>query len=478
MVPLGLVAWKGKVVDSLWRLAGWLVVLAILIASSGFFSACEAILFSLKATDVQRLRRASPAGRVAADLLDDPSRLLSAVLFWNLLINICYFTVVSVIAIMLEKEAMLPRHMVVAFPFAALLGMIFLSEMVPKSLGVLAGSALAPWIGIPLAVTIRVLDPLMPSMRLTNTLSRRLFCPQIGAEPYLEIGDLERAIRRSSHDAQLQEQERHVLQQLVGLSDLRVDEWMRPRSQLTILQPPVNRNDWGFAIPPGGYLLVTEGADSNEIGWALNLDEAQGRLADRHIEHQCEPVVYVPWCCSVADAFELLMNTEREVAAVVTEFGETIGVLTMEDIFETLFTSRGGRSERLFHTSPISRIGHDVWRVHGMMNLRRLADYFSCAAPTSRGVTVAGWLEEYLERMPQPGDRAEWEDMVLEVAEAPSNAPLVIHLRKTGDPPPEQPTTPVPPPNEQLASNGSDDEGKPRSETSRRDEDEMREENR
>ena len=72
--------------------------MAILIGFSAFFSASEAALFSLRAADRNALRGSSRrAQRMAAQLLEDPDRLLTAVLFWNLLVNIIYFALVLMI---------------------------------------------------------------------------------------------------------------------------------------------------------------------------------------------------------------------------------------------------------------------------------------------------------------------------------------------------------------------------------------------
>jgi len=77
--------------DALAQQFPWLIVMAVLIVCSGFFSASEAALFSLKPHDRRSLQTGNTAQRSAARLLDDAARLLddserllSAVLFWNL----------------------------------------------------------------------------------------------------------------------------------------------------------------------------------------------------------------------------------------------------------------------------------------------------------------------------------------------------------------------------------------------------------
>ena len=108
-----------------------------LLIGSGFFSASEAALFYLKPNIRRGLRNGSPSEQAAAILLRNPDRLLSAVLFWNLLINISYFTISSIVALRLEQDSRLGQSWSIAFAAVSLLTIIFLSEMLPKSLAVL-----------------------------------------------------------------------------------------------------------------------------------------------------------------------------------------------------------------------------------------------------------------------------------------------------------------------------------------------------
>ena len=90
--------------ETLLEVLPWLIAMVVLIACSAFFSASEAALFSLRQQDRRFLKAGTRAQRLAADLLDDPDRLLSAVLFWNLLVNVAYFTITSIVSLGLERE--------------------------------------------------------------------------------------------------------------------------------------------------------------------------------------------------------------------------------------------------------------------------------------------------------------------------------------------------------------------------------------
>lgn len=73
--------------------------MVFLIGCSGFFSASEAAFFSLRLRDREQLACGGSSQQMAARLLSDPDRLLGAILFWNLVVNMIYSAIVSVLTL-------------------------------------------------------------------------------------------------------------------------------------------------------------------------------------------------------------------------------------------------------------------------------------------------------------------------------------------------------------------------------------------
>ena len=406
----------------------WLIAMAVLIVGSGFFSASEAALFSLKPPDRRSLQTGSTAQRSAARLLEDPERLLSAVLFWNWTTNIAYFAIVSIVSLRLEESAHFGQSTAIAFGIASLLALIFCSEMIPKSVAVLRPRTLAGWVAVPLVVSVRLVDPVMPAFQLVNTLSRRLIWPNFKHEKYLEVADLERAIELSTTDADLIEQEQAALRNIVLLSDIRADEWMRPRTQFQTFRPPVMLADLKGTMTPSGYLLVTE-PDSEEVDAAIHLKEL-AHVPREHLEHYAESVVQLPWCATVADTLQELCQRHRQVAAIVNEFGETIGILTLEDILDTVFTYHPSRSRLLLGKKPIHDISDNVWLAAGVTSLKRLSRYLDLELPPTKCVTLAGVIQQSLGRIATAGDTCDWGPFQMKVLEAPERGHMLIELTR------------------------------------------------
>lgn len=368
-------------------------------------------MFSLQTDDRRVLKQGRSTQQAALNLLARPDRLLTAILFWNLIINIVYFALASVLAIRLE--ALNRRSEAGMFAFLSLLAIILLSEMVPKTVGVLQPRVFASLVSLPLAAAVGALDPVIPALGAISRAFQRLLIPGFKPESYLELSDLERAISLSTQDRQLVTLEHQALQNILSLSDLTAEELMRPRTLYHSFRPPVHWRDLGGQITRSGYLLVTE-ADNDEIASAIPL-KLLPTIPRSHLENHAQPVIYVPWCSHVADVLEQLQKQQCEVAAVVNELGETIGIVTLEDVLETVFEDESSRSERLLEMASILPAGTNRWHVTGITSLRRLGRYFDIQLPDSKSTTIAGILQEQLQRLPSAGDQVRWSQFELRV---------------------------------------------------------------
>lgn len=405
--------------------APWMLAMGGLLVVSAFFSGSEAALFYLRWPERRLMRSGTRAERIAENLLLAPERLLSAILFWNLFVNMAYFAITSVIVLSLERSE-LGRGAAVTFSIGSLVTIIFFSEMVPKSLAVLNARKVSAFLARPLQWSIRVADPFMPMLQTINLLSQRLIWPGFRSEGLVSLDDLERAIELSTLDAQLIEQEKAALRNIVLLSDIRVDEWMRPRTQYKTFRAPVSLRDFGGKTTPSGYLLVAE-PRSGEVVAALRLDELIHAPPD-NLQKLAQEVVVLPWCSTVADALEQMRTRKREVTAVVNEFGETIGILTLDDILDTVFTYHPSRSKLLLDRKPIHDLGPNRWLVAGVTSLRRLERYLNLELPPSKSVTVAGVVQEELQRLAKTGDECDWGRFHLRVFEAPERGHMLIEF--------------------------------------------------
>ena len=85
----------------------WFLAMIVLSIGSSFFSASEAAFFLLGLPEQKKLAEGNRAQRLVASLLSNPDRLLTAILFWNLVLNVTYFAIASIIALRWERQLLL-----------------------------------------------------------------------------------------------------------------------------------------------------------------------------------------------------------------------------------------------------------------------------------------------------------------------------------------------------------------------------------
>ncbi len=388
------------------ELLPWLAGMLVLVMLSGFFSCSEAALFYLKPSQRQKLVVGNRSQRIAARLMQNPEQLLSGILFYNLAVNVLYFSISSICSLHIERTEQAGGFAAVVFGAISLLVLIFLGEMLPKTVAVLVPLRLCQWVAIPLSFAIQLVSYVTPFLDRVNTISRRILWPGFEPEPYLDSDDLEKAIEISGADRAIVRQEQAALRNMVELSSIRVDEWMRPRTQFRVFRPPVSLADLNQQVPEGDYVLVAE-SDNDEIASAIRLDRFR-ELPNSNLEALANPVVYLPWCSTVADALQSMNTDEREVTVIVNEYGETIGVLTIEDILETVFVYSPSRSKLLLDKNPLHPIDENRWVVAGIMSMRQLARRLNVEIPRTHSITVAGVIQETMQRMANVGDECTW----------------------------------------------------------------------
>ena len=407
-----------------------LVAMLFLLMCSAFFSLSETAFFSLSQTDRGALAKKGHVGKIALRLLENPERLLNSLLLGNLVVCLVLFTISAYITFQLGEQSSLAWGISVG----TLLVVIIIGDMLPKNLGILAPEFFVLLICVPLTFFVRVLQPILSVLSLLYLLTRRLFFPHFVPEPYLRASDLERAVALSNNDAALLKREQRSLQNIVSLSEMKAAELMCPRSWLQMFQPPISFEqilaELNGTLPRNGYCLVTE-PDSDEIASALCLTRLTATALETAWEEQFEDVIYVPWSTSVAEVFDLLQQSNRQVAVVVNEFGETIGIITIDDIIATLFTREQGRSRGLLDHRELKRIDEKHWQLTGLTSLRTLERKFNVSFRQYSSLTVGGLLREILERFPRTGDVCQVESLQFRVMSIEDDYGLIAHLTRT-----------------------------------------------
>jgi putative hemolysin len=408
-------------------LAG-LVAMLVLMGLSACLSASETALFFLSHEEIRGFRMGRARERAAAALLSDPDRVLTGILFWNFVVNLLYFAVAIVVS-----QRLLSAHLTTAagaFSLGALIALLLFGEVVPKVVAATWRRSLAPVVALPILALVRLLDPVLPLFRALTLVARRAFLPHIHQEPFLSTEDLEDAVNVSDLSAEMIRQEKEILHNILDLSEIRVEEVMRPRGSYVALSPPIHAADLGGKMPPGDYVAVVQpGSDDVEAAIALS---SFSLISTDRLDEAAADVVYVPWCATLATVLTLLREQFADVASVVNEYGETIGIVTYDDVLDTVLIPEPQRAVRFLAREPVLEVAPGCYHAEGITPLRHLSSRLGIEyePESDELVTLAGLLHERLEHMPSVGDECSWRGFRVRVIEVSKRGRLRAAITK------------------------------------------------
>ena len=199
--------------------------MVFLLCCSGFFSGTESALFSLNRNQIRRLRSDGHQIEKLLNLLsDNPSGLLVAILFGNLVVNILFFSMSAVISL---KVASLYGDWYQALIGAAVLLLVILGgEILPKAVGISFPERFARLNAAPLLGWFHLMGPVR---RVLEAITNRMEPADQQHEHRIGAEELKMLIDATHHDPTFGKQEKAIVEDIVNLPEIRVRELMVPR---------------------------------------------------------------------------------------------------------------------------------------------------------------------------------------------------------------------------------------------------------
>jgi Mg2+/Co2+ transporter CorB len=399
-------------------LGAQLTALAVLLVFSAMFSMTETVMM---ASNRYRLRSLAGNGhrgaQLALDLLAQTDRLLGVILLFNNLINIAAATLASVITIDLFGEESWALGMgTVALTFLILV----FAEITPKVIGAHNADRLALILSYPLTVLLKLsyFAVWFVNLFVSGLLSILRLQPkgEAGAGS-LSVEELRAMVLESGQ--YIPQKHRSILLNLFDLEHITVEDVMTPRGAIESinLSDPEDEIRTHVATSYHTRLPVFEGEAERVIG-VLHLRRLLGRTLESEfsieaIRELVSKPYFIPGDTPVYSQLQFFQENRQRLALVVDEYGELLGLVTLEDIIEELIgkftTSMPGVSGKLRWGADGSVL------VDGGQNLRELNRALALDLPVDGPKTLNGLIVEYLQDIPEGGLSVRIEGVPIEV---------------------------------------------------------------
>ncbi|SDU19787.1 Mg2+ and Co2+ transporter CorB, contains DUF21, CBS pair, and CorC-HlyC domains [Pseudomonas pohangensis] len=376
-------------------------LLVFLIICSAFFSSSETGMLSLNRYRLRHLAREGHKGaRRASRLLERPDRLLGTILVGNNVVNILAASIATVLAVDLWGEAGIAISTV-----ALTIVVLIFGEITPKTLAALRPESIA----FPASHLLLLLQRLLyPVVWLTGMVSNgllRLFGidPAQRGSDSLSTAELRSIVRESGSELPLNRQ--NMLLSVLDLETVTVNDIMIPRNEVygIDLDDPLEHIIEQLRTTSHTRLPVFRG-DINQIEGVVHMRQiarllSQNQLTKDALLAASSQPYFVPESTPLSTQLINFQKQKRRIGIVVDEYGEVIGVATLEDILEEIvgeFTAQSPAQQ-----SEIEPQDDGSFIIEGTINLRDLNRQLDWHLPCDGPKTLNGLVTEALESIPE-----------------------------------------------------------------------------
>ncbi|MFP5384378.1 MAG: HlyC/CorC family transporter [Gammaproteobacteria bacterium] len=411
-------------------LIGTLIVLLVL---SSLFSATETGMMSLNRYRLRHLANTgNRSARRAQALLSRPDRLIGVILIGNNLVNIGATFIFSLLVTHHFGES---PFILVAAPVAFTIFVILFSEVTPKTFAVLRPERVA-------FSMVWVLQPLLklfsPVVYVTNAVSNGLL-RMFGLDSSKDAGnhhDLSpEELRTIVNEASglIPKTHQLMLLNILDLEEMKVEDIMVPRMEILGIDIDDDIDAISGELQKAQHtrLPLWKGDINNLLG-VLHLRKTNALLKQPSFTRAellaiaAEPY-FVPAGTPLHTQLINFRSVRRRVGFVVDEYGDVLGLVTLEDILEEIV---GEFTTSVAQATPMVRAEADGSAlIDGATTIREINRTLKWSLPTDGPKTLNGLVIEHLEAMPESGVSLRLGEYVIEILRVEDNRVHTARMR-------------------------------------------------
>ena len=419
-------------------LIGALIFLIIL---SGFFSGSETGLMSLNRYRLRHLADQKHKGAIRAQrLLETPEKLIGLILLGNNFVNILASAIATVIGLRVMGQA----GIAVATGVLTFVVLIF-AEVTPKTLAALHPERFALPSSLVLSPLLKLLYPVVWFINLFTAGIFRLLGIKAEDTAGMKLSTEELRVVVNEASSMIPHRHQKMLLSILDLEKATIEDIMIPRNEIVGID--IN-DDWDDIVKQltesqHTRLPVYEDDIDHVIGMvhlrrAIKLFQQPG-AGKEEFQTLVREAYFVPEGVPLNRQLINFQKERRRIGLVVNEYGDILGLITLEDILEEIvgeFTTDPSATSKDIHQQE-----DGTYLVDGSTSVRDLNKVLEWDLPTEGPKTLNGLIIEYLEHIPDPGTSMLLGGYPIEIVQTSQNAVKTVHinpsLKRTPSPPSE-----------------------------------------
>jgi putative hemolysin len=385
-----------------------------LIVIGGLFVAAEIALISLRESQIKQLALKGRAGQRVAAIASNPNRLLAAL---QVGVTVTGFLSAALGAeklgvyvipwledLGLAQKSASTTSLVGVTLIIAYFSLVF-GELVPKRLALYRTEKIALASAGIVGILTNLFRPIIWILSNSTNLVLRIF----GIDPKEQRAQIseEELLDLVAGHAALTDEERDIVEEVFNASERQVHEVMVPRTEVDFMDASLTVGKAiALAIEKAhSRYPVVRGSSDEVIGFIHVRDLLDTSLANSNakIQELARNIMYLPGTKGILPALTEMRKQRQHVAIVLDEYGGTDGIVTLEDLVETLVGDiRDEYDNDESEVSQESRTGD--FEVEGLISLEDLSEETGIDLPEGPYETASGFVMHYLGRIPVEND--------------------------------------------------------------------------
>lgn len=386
-----------------------LCILAVLLFLSGFFSSAETALTTINIVKVRAMVEENPTRHVLTlqKVLDNKSKLISAILIGNNIVNISASSLTTSLVIRVFGNAAVG----IATGILTLLVLLF-GEIVPKTWAMYNNEKLALMYSGIIYFLMQILTPVIFVIDIISGAILRLLHIDANKRAMMTESELKTYVDVSHEDGVIEQEEKKLIYNVFDFSDSVAKDIMIPRIDMTTIDVEASYNELLNLFKESMYtrIPVYEGESDNIIGiinvkdFLLVPNKKLFKIRDIMRE-----AYYTYEFKKTADLLLEMRNITTNVALVLNEYGATVGMITLEDLLEEIVGEIRDEYDE-DEEELIQKISDHEYLVDASMKLDDINDALGTDFQSEDFDSIGGIMIERLDRFPTEGEQVVTED--------------------------------------------------------------------
>lgn len=405
-----------------------IIILGLLLLLSGFFSSAETALFSISRAKAKHLAKGdNRVDRLIKRMKDDSHKLLTTILIGNNLVNIGASAMATAIAMDYFKN----NAVGIATGIMTLLILVF-GEILPKSAATKNNLLIARLVIFPIYWLSILFLPVIAMLNFIPKLTGKIKKTPIATEE-----ELITMVEAVEEEGEIREEEKELIHNIFKLDDISASEIMTPTTDIFSIEVdgPLPLRE----IIKSGYtrIPVADGNIDNIVG-IVNVKDILAHNVSSIDKIDVRKIMTNPYFIPETKKIDKLLHefqkSKNHISIVVSEHGEVIGLVTLEDVLEVLV---GDIEDETDIVKPrIIKIKNNEWIVPGRVGIEDVNKKINMMIPESYEYdTFSGYILWKLGRIPEDKERVDIEGFSIVVKEKGGNRIISLLIKRK---PPEQ----------------------------------------